>query len=41
MKKIGMFLSVIALTVFFVSAPVSAETTGPEFFIDPGYGDID
>ncbi|WP_404452274.1 hypothetical protein [Virgibacillus necropolis] len=40
MKKIGMLFSVIALTIFFVSAPVSA-STGPLFHNDPGYGDLD
>ncbi|WP_264371368.1 hypothetical protein [Virgibacillus necropolis] len=40
MKKIGMFFSIIALTVLFVSAPVHA-SSGPQLFSDPGYGDID
>lgn len=40
MKKIGLFLSIIALTLFFSNTDVN-EPTDPEHFNDPGYGDID
>lgn len=40
MKKIGMLIAIIGLTVFLTGIDVTA-TSGPEFYDDPGYGDID
>ncbi|WP_430786481.1 hypothetical protein VBD025_13930 [Virgibacillus flavescens] len=39
MKKIGMFLTIIALTVYFTGNNVS-ETSSQVSYVDPGYGDI-